>query len=424
MDDVAPGIPNCVLRFVEISNNNVKMIIEKVFQNEAELPAGGSPFQRWYRQNASLSTSVRDHKGRRLIAWKTDKPFLPENLFFRTVDTCRLLPMALAQFQVQLWADPTAWEHLKQSGVAQNRITWCANIVLLMVYSIFPVWHHAHKTIQAHELILLRNMHDQGGGNITILAVSWDEETIDGALDYWVELSTGTWSESERQSRCQSTTYPSWPLTEPGSYLDDTTSNLCRRLLPTFQQADILLRALYSDLAPPPFIILLPLSPNSKSRVLFTKPSHVLPQAFAQSWPSCCLNPACADPSCGMVDFTKSRCLAEGSAMVSEGPLLPQRVICNLWGCEQKRHGGDIRMKGCERCKEVIYCNQMHQVPFRPFCITLFCYSPMFVCCRHLIGGSIGKSVRGGCRIPLVAILIFWSCIMRSMIHSWGPIRF
>jgi hypothetical protein len=138
----------------------------------------------------------------------------------------------------------------------------------------------------------------------------------------------------------------------------------------------------------------MPLSATSKARVLFTKPSHMLPQAFAQSWPSCCLNPACADSNCGMFDFTKSRCLAEGTAMVREGPWLPHRDICNLWGCEHKRKGGDVRMKGCERCKEVIYCDQMHQVPFRPLHHAVY-NSPMFVC-RHSIGVSIGKSVRGG----------------------------
>jgi len=60
-----------------------------------------------------------------------------------------------------------------------------------------------HNTIQAHELLLLRNMHDMGGGDIPILVVGWDEEIIDRALDYWGELSKGKWSEAERQVNCQ-----------------------------------------------------------------------------------------------------------------------------------------------------------------------------------------------------------------------------
>lgn len=137
-------------------------------------------------------------------------------------------------------------------------------------------------------------------------------------------------------------------------------------MLPTFSQADHLVRALFSDPAVgyvPPFIIFIPLSRTGKARILFTKPSHMLPQPFVQSWPSCCWNPGCADLDCGMFDLTKSRCLAEGTAMVRASPWSPHRVVCNLWGCEAK-HGGNVQMKRCERCREVIYCDQMHQVPF------------------------------------------------------------
>jgi len=182
----------------------------------------------------------------------------------------------------------------------------------------------------------------------------------------------------------------SWLSTEL-NLIDKTASDFCRRLLPTFAQADLLVRAHYADPAAgyiPPFIILMPLSVSGKARVLFTKPSHMLPQAFAQSWPSYCLNPACGDSNCGMIDFTKSRCLAEGTAMVREGPWLPHRVICNLWGCEQKRNGGDVRMKCCERCKEVIYCDHDHQVPLG---FALHCLQLTNVCSQKLDWGHHRK---------------------------------
>jgi hypothetical protein len=59
-------------------------------------------------------------------------------------------------------------------------------------------------------------MHDQGGGDIPILVVGWDEEIMDHALDYWVELSRGKWSEAERQANCRSTTFHPDCSTEPG----------------------------------------------------------------------------------------------------------------------------------------------------------------------------------------------------------------
>lgn len=46
-------------------------------------------------------------------------------------------------------------------------------------------------------------MHDEGGGDIPILAVAWDEEIVDRALDYWVGLSRGEWSEVQRQASCK-----------------------------------------------------------------------------------------------------------------------------------------------------------------------------------------------------------------------------
>ena len=139
MTDVAPSIPNCRLQLQEICRKDVKIIINKVFEKESEWSVRGSPFQRWYRQNTSLSTSVRDGKGRRLIAWRTDEAFLPENIFFRTIDTYRLLPMALAEFRVQIWADPSIWARIDQNEGAHPRIGWCGSIVALMVYSVLPV---------------------------------------------------------------------------------------------------------------------------------------------------------------------------------------------------------------------------------------------------------------------------------------------
>src|SRR6266498_2592593 len=113
MNIIPATIKDSLLVLQEISREDVRTIIDKVFhdsEGQNRWPAGGSPFQKWYRQNASVSTTVRDEKDRRLIAWKTNKAFSPENIFFRTIDTSRLLPMALADFRVQIWADPGVWE--------------------------------------------------------------------------------------------------------------------------------------------------------------------------------------------------------------------------------------------------------------------------------------------------------------------------
>jgi hypothetical protein len=54
-----------------------------------------------------------------------------------------------------------------------------------------------------HELVLLRNMHDCGGGDIPIIITSWEPDFTTHALDYWVELSQDKWSDSERNEKCK-----------------------------------------------------------------------------------------------------------------------------------------------------------------------------------------------------------------------------
>ena len=140
--NAVPSISNSHLQLQEISSIEVITIVEKTFQDmEARWSGNGSPFQNWYRQYASISSSVRDRHGRRLIAWKTNTAFSPENIFFRTIDTCRLLPMALADFRVQIWADPSIWTRLDNQEGA--RVGWCTTAMAIMVRSVQPVTYVA-----------------------------------------------------------------------------------------------------------------------------------------------------------------------------------------------------------------------------------------------------------------------------------------
>jgi hypothetical protein len=54
---------------------------------------------------------------------------------------------------------------------------------------------------QMHELSLLRNMHDRGGGDIPFVVTSWAAKHTEKALEYWVGLSKGEWSEEERNTK-------------------------------------------------------------------------------------------------------------------------------------------------------------------------------------------------------------------------------
>lgn len=54
-----------------------------------------------------------------------------------------------------------------------------------------------------HELLLLRNMHDRGGGDIPLIVTNWDAKHTERALEYWAGLSKGEWSEEARIAKCE-----------------------------------------------------------------------------------------------------------------------------------------------------------------------------------------------------------------------------
>jgi hypothetical protein len=110
-------IANCSLILDEFSENHVKQIRDSIFR-QGQLPgANGLEKQAWFQRVAQGTSAVREQgnrnrPNRRLIAWKTGKPFEAQNLFFRTVDTSRLLPAALANFRIQWYAPRGIWDQL------------------------------------------------------------------------------------------------------------------------------------------------------------------------------------------------------------------------------------------------------------------------------------------------------------------------
>ena len=54
-----------------------------------------------------------------------------------------------------------------------------------------------------YELVVLRNMHDHGCGDIPIVLVNWDANELDSAFYYWVELSKREFSKEEQHKKCR-----------------------------------------------------------------------------------------------------------------------------------------------------------------------------------------------------------------------------
>ena len=112
-----PLIANCSLILDEFSETYVEQIRDSIFRQRPQPGANEIEKQAWFRKVAQGTSAVREQgnrnrPNRRLIAWKTGKPFEAQNLFFRTVDTSRLLPAALADFRIQWYAPKGIWDQL------------------------------------------------------------------------------------------------------------------------------------------------------------------------------------------------------------------------------------------------------------------------------------------------------------------------
>ncbi len=127
------------LVMMEFSSSKIKSLRELLFQTESFVirDIGLSPFQKWYLDATSVSTQQRT------IAWKKDKPFHPENLFFRTIDTGRLLPMALATFRVQLYVTKDLCDAFPRD---EEKEKWSTYVVLALVriFAFLPVLNSVH----------------------------------------------------------------------------------------------------------------------------------------------------------------------------------------------------------------------------------------------------------------------------------------
>ncbi|KAG5651494.1 hypothetical protein H0H81_008466 [Sphagnurus paluster] len=330
----------------------VEKIVETIFKQLHDswngVP-GGSPWNKWYLKNANgpdaikVTDSERKQQGvqGRLIAWKTGKPFVPSSLFFRTIDTAKLLPMHLADFNIQMYAHPSTWQWADDPRVVRGR-TWTRKD-----------WQTFTLVGMMQELLLLRNMHDRGGGDIPIIIVDWEPEFLAQALDYWVRLSKGEWTEEQRNLE----------------YVK-IERTLCRRARPCFPQADLLVRALLQDPAVgyvPPFIVFHPITFKGRATALFTSPANRPPQAFIDSFPTACSTPQCEETECGFFNLKACRSLAKDSKMVRKSIWPTGLVACNVWTCDVQ-HAPNVAkptfLQRCQRCKEALYCSPSHQVRF------------------------------------------------------------
>ncbi|KAJ3529391.1 hypothetical protein NMY22_g9016 [Coprinellus aureogranulatus] len=297
-----------------------------------------SPWYMWYKRVATGTTAVRETiaDGRipnaRLMAWNPKKSWDPDNLFFRSLDTCRLLPMDCAVFRIQMYASTCTWQYLEDIGKDNERRKKDGERRIG-----FDTYKDMFLLTMMHEILVARCFHDRGGADIPIIMVHWNKAQMDAACTYWRELSKGEWTEEEKLEKYK----------DLGFYLQRSGAR------PALEEVDRVLRALVHDPAVgyvPPFTILFNVLQDEKARFIFTRPEFEIPQSLMHDIPQCCNAPGCVDRDCGAFDWEKSFSFAKGSPLVRE-PIFSNSVKCNLWPCNNEeprsRDGSRVTATRC-----------------------------------------------------------------------------
>ncbi|KAH9999656.1 hypothetical protein BJV74DRAFT_767142 [Russula compacta] len=290
-------------------------------------------------------------RGEQLLAWSKGD-FVPENIFMRTVDTARLIPL-----------DRTWTTHVYHHRSMQDRKL----SMMPVVFTMLP------------ELMLLRGMHDHGCDDIFIIVTDMKRAEMDVATEYFKFVCQYTFGqtvkqETEREIHCRH------------ARLKHTLEH--QRRTPCFPQIDLIFRAILYERRPP-FIVLFSHQTTSYSQIFFTHPLFVPATDIFFDFPSGCPNPCCTE-DCEMIRFPRHG--LDGAAVL---PLkrgrrpgsfrrVRAREMCNWIDCEvaftENAAVGEgsecssasgkgsvdtarpaVRGQVCSKCKLVKYCSAEHQ---------------------------------------------------------------
>jgi hypothetical protein len=191
------------LIYHEFDSSTVESLRHVVFERERigwkEARGKASPLETWYRE---ATKAVDERDGRPFISWKKGKPFKAEHLFFKTIDTGRMLPMSLADFRIQLYMWKGHWEHINSNEKGEECL-W-TDLVSLVCNLGFLAFVSSPDILpsQLHFILIFRNRHDYGGADIPLIQVNWPADLLVAAMDYWVELSKGK-DADEAKEMCQ-----------------------------------------------------------------------------------------------------------------------------------------------------------------------------------------------------------------------------
>lgn len=203
---------------------------------------------------------------KQLVAWNKGE-FAPENVFCRTVDTGRLIPLD------RTWTTHVYHHH----SMKERKLS-----MMPVVFTMLP------------ELMLLRGMHDTGCDEIFIIVTDLKRQEMDDVTEYFKLACRYTFGQTckpsmERRIQCE--------------HMRLSHTLLRQHRTPCFPQIDLTLRAILYE-KNPRFFILFSHQTTSYSQIFFTHPSYVPDEDIFYDYPTGCPNPCCTD-ECEMIRFPR-----------------------------------------------------------------------------------------------------------------------
>ncbi|KAG7088067.1 hypothetical protein E1B28_012098 [Marasmius oreades] len=332
-----------------LDHEKTDMLIDKWLEHR------GHPHDAYHDWFLCIRERKHAHNHKQTLLWNKGE-FVPENIFCRTVDTGRLIPL-----------DRTWKTHVYYHRSMQDRKL----PMMPVVFTMLP------------ELMLLRGMHDNGCDDIYIIVTDLKKQEMDDVTEYFKLVCQHTFGRACKPSLERQIQY---------EHMRITHSLHRHRRLPCFPQIDLTFRALLYE-KKPRFLILFSHQTTSYSQILFTHPSYVPDEDIFYDYPTGCPNPCCTD-DCEMIRFPRrgleTAAVLDIKRVGKFGKKVKERLMCNWIECDvcfseepapgfpkvhdrdgstegseesinSKRKVGTVPGQLCSKCRLVRYCSIEHQ---------------------------------------------------------------
>ncbi|KAK2465403.1 hypothetical protein APHAL10511_002757 [Amanita phalloides] len=318
-----------------LDHDSTDMLIDKWLEHRN---GGLDVYHEWFRDIRERRHAHAVSHKQQIIAWNKGD-FVPENVFCRTVDTGRLIPLD------RTWTTHVYHHH----SMSERKLS-----MMPVVFTMLP------------ELMILRGMHDAGCDEIYVIVTDLKRQEMDDVTEYFKIACRYGFGRACKPSIERYLQYEHMRLSH---------TLVRQRRTPCFPQIDLTLRAILYE-KKPRFVILFSHQTTSYSQIFFTDPLYVPDEDIFCDYPTGCPNPCCTD-DCELIRFPRygveSATVLDVRTKRKRKRFVPKQM-CNWINCDvmfsddapasvegstnnEKRIVGQL----CSKCRLVKYCSPEHQ---------------------------------------------------------------